>query len=199
MALGMHSGGLSRGAQDHRRISTLEKSIWPPARGTVAPVQFAHYVKQQLIARRRHFVTPTRKQFDEYFKFAIVRNPWDRAYSWYRNVVRDPIHRRNFDVAEDTPFDEFVDRHLDCWALDPQLEWLCDESGDVVVDYVGKFEELADAFGQVQERLGIQQSELPRALHSPFASYRDAYSAELRELVAAKYAKEIELFGYTFD
>lgn len=31
----------------------------------------------------------THKQYNEYFKFTVIRNPWERAYSWYKGVMRD--------------------------------------------------------------------------------------------------------------
>ena len=118
MALGWHVNGVTRDAQDHRRIINLQRAIWPPNRDLFGTAEFAHYIRQQLFAMRRGHATPSKNEFDDYFKFSIVRNPWDRVHSWYRNVVRDPLHRRHFRVSMNCSFEEFIDRHINCWALD---------------------------------------------------------------------------------
>ena len=178
---------------------TLERSVWPPSRGVFSPIDFAHYVKQRRFASKRGYAIPSQSELKDYFKFSIVRNPWDRVFSWYRNVIRDPIHRQSFNVAETCSFDEFADRHLDCWALDPQMAWLTDSKGDVAVDYVGTFEKLGETFEHIRTRLDIEEAELPRMLHSKPVNYREHYSGALRQRVATKYAEEIERFRYTFD
>jgi hypothetical protein len=198
-SLGLHLDGISRGAQDHRRAINLERLIWPPARGSYKPLDFAHYVKQRLFANKRRFSTLTQSEWERFYKFSIVRNPWDRVFSWYRNVVRDPLHRKSFQVPEDCRFDEFADKHLDCWALDPQLDWLRDSDDRIVMEYIGQFERLPEAFESIREKLGIDEMKLPNLLKSQHVDYREHYSKTLRTRVAEKYAEEIEMFNYTFE
>jgi hypothetical protein len=81
-------------------------------------------------------------------------------------VIRDPIHRRAFGVAENCSFSEFVDQHLDCWALDPQTDWLTDCSGRIALDYIGLFENLEETFSHLKQQLGLKETELPKMLHS---------------------------------
>lgn len=197
-SLGMHSHGLVRDSQDHRRVITLERSIWPPARNSFKPMDFAHYVKQRAVARRSGLSVPTKSEWDSFYKFSIVRNPWARVFSWYRNVIRDPIHRQYFNVSESCTFEEFADSQLDDWILDPQLDWLKDSRGRIVMDYIGLFEDLPAAFAKVRKEIGIEDLELPSLLRAEPVDYRKQYSESLRKRVAEKYAEEIELFDYTF-
>lgn len=176
----------------------MQRAIWPPKWGVYHPREFARYVRQQRFARSRGHALADKAQFEQYFKFTIVRNPWARAHSWYRNVVRDPLHRRDFGVDEHCTFAEFMERHLSCWALDPQLDWLVDRSGRVVMDFVGRFETLSDSYAEARAKMGLDPVELPKMIHSDPVDYRKDYSTTLRDTVAAKYADEIERFGYEF-
>ena len=109
----------------------------------------------------------------------------------------------------------------------PQAEFLCDEDGRLMVDFVGRFESLDDDFRVVCSRLGLAPCRLPRLnqsrsllrrdvsaseiaanlrdLLSPtrrrntFESYVDYYDDETREFVADFYRKDIETFGYSFE
>ena len=176
----------------------MQRAIWPPAWGVYDPREFARYFKQRRFAKIRGHAIASKSQFEQYFKFSIVRNPWDRAHSWYRNVVRDPIHRQDFNVDESCTFAEFMREHAGCWALDPQLDWLTDRQGRVLVDFVGRFETLNESYAEARRMLGLSPVELPQLIHTDPVDYRADYTDELRQTVANKYAEEIERFGYEF-
>ena len=176
----------------------MQRAIWPPRWGVYHPREFVRYAIQRRFSQTRGHATATREQFLDYFKFAIVRNPWDRAHSWYRNVVRDPIHRKAFQVDANCSFSEFMQRHMGCWALDPQMDWLTDRAGNYSMDYVGKFETLSESYAEARALLGLEPVELPRMIDSEPVDYRPDYSAALRNAVAKKYAEEIDRFEYRF-
>jgi hypothetical protein len=67
------------------------------------------------------------------------------------------------------------------------------------VDYVMRFENLADDFRTVCGTLGISPTTLPRYNRSSREHYSKYYDEELRELVHARFAAEIERFGYIFE
>ncbi len=198
-SLGYHRLGLRRGGQDHRRLASMQRAIWPPSFGVYHPAEFVRFVKQRRFAASRGHAIASKPQYENYFKFTVVRNPWDRAYSWYRNVVRDPLHRRAFRVSDDCSFEDFMHDHLGCWALDPQMDWLTDRDGTVRVDYVGRFENLNDSYNEARAQIGLEPIVLNKLLHSDKKHYRHAYTNALREQVAEKYAEEIERFSYSFD
>ena len=107
--------------------------------------------------------------------------PWDRAYSWNRNVLRDPLHQLEPGVSEDNTFSGFVTYHSNQWALRPQIGWIVDGSGNVVVDYVGQFENLENDFKVICERLGVEDTSLPMTLDSGKVSYVDTYDNGLKK------------------
>lgn len=146
------------------------------------------------------------EKFRKFFKFSFVRNPWDKLVSVYRYKGFD----KNFS------FKEFVTSRLpakDNYSgtyrhVTPQHEFLCNANGELLVDFVGKFENLQSDFDLVCSKLGISSSLLPHVNSSekkkPFESrarahYTSYYDDELRETVGEIYARDISLFNYKFN
>lgn len=137
----------------------------------------------------------TPEQWEEYYKFAVVRNPWDRVYSWYRNVQRDPKKLRNLGPSD---FLTFLREHEDNWALRPQTHWLYDFDRSMPLNRIVRFERLVDDMAEVLSDLGFKDLTLPHVLNGGSADYRVAYDDASAALVAERYREEIELFGYEF-
>lgn len=104
--------------------------------------------------------------FKEYFKFGFVRNPWDRTVALYER--REGVH-----ASKQMIFDDFVDcmEYSSDSSIHPirhknQLDWLCDENGNVLVDFIGRFERLEDDWNVICDRLGIDEP-LPHANENP--------------------------------
>jgi hypothetical protein len=192
-------GGAGEAArtQDHRRLRDLEAAIVPRGPALLGP-STARFVFQRVAGRRQGFAFVDRDQFAAYFKFAFVRNPWARVFSWYRNVMRDPAHRAEHRIDGDLSLEAFLERHGDSWALRPQTDWLCDAGGNLSMDFVGRFERLEADFATVCERIGLAPVTLPHELRAGAGRWSDAYSDRARTLVAERYAEEIALFGYAF-
>jgi hypothetical protein len=150
-----------------------------------------------------------------FFKFAFVRNPWDRLLSCYFNKFARPNAPglkapANMDVElyAGMPFAEFVeaisvipDRKANL-HFRSQHAALCDPEGRVMADFVGRFENLEVDFRAVTAKLGLSERvELPHLLRSGIRksrSYRDFYDNGLRELVCERYRKDVDLFGYQY-
>lgn len=137
-------------------------------------------------------------QFAAYYKFAVVRNPWDRAYSWYKNVLRDELHGRRLGAAPEVSFRDFLNAYAGIDLLRPQLHWLVNFHGRVGIDQVCRFETLQADFDEVCRKANIAPTALPHALRSEGGSYIDAYDDATARLVADRFREEIELFGYAF-
>jgi hypothetical protein len=139
------------------------------------------------------------QEFNSYFKFAFVRNPWDRLVSEYefrRNTLRCDFKAflfRRFPSTE--PSDAY--RHVL-----PQYKFLFDENGDKLVDFIGRFERLSTDFEIVRRRLHIGDTagEFPHRNRAHFRKpYQEYYDDASREFVAGFYARDIDLFNYSFD
>lgn len=139
-----------------------------------------------------------REFYDSLFKFAFVRNPWDRLVSWYVYILREPGHHRHARVKQAGSFGAFVRSEL---ARPRRSQWwmLEGRDGELGVDFVGRFERLEQDMATVCARIGVPYQPLPRANVSAREPYQGYYTPGLAALVRKHWAREIEAFGYTFD
>lgn len=137
------------------------------------------------------------------FKFAFVRNPWDRLVSRYAYLLRKTEHARSHEVNQLGSFDAYLRWELDRTGkrggMRHQADYVLGAGGELIVDRIGYFERLEEDFADICRQIGIPASLPPPKSHAPRKDYRSFYSDETRNLVAAAYARDIRLFGYTFD
>lgn len=146
-----------------------------------------------------------REEFARLFKFAFVRNPWDLQVSSFHHIRRERPHY----LGGHTDFADFLrwkldperpwQYHLDT-SIEPQSDYLIDLRGQVAVDFIGRYERLAEDFATVCGRIGIAPRPLPhiRRADDRQADYRRYYDDATAELVASHFARDIELLGYAF-
>src|SRR5690606_20127200 len=126
-------------------------------------------------------------------------NPWLRAYSWYKNAMRDPIQQKNYGVDPSLDFPQFMQRFAGTGFLRPQTYWLQDFSGAIPMDYIARFETLQQDFAHICSRLGIKAAELPHRIEGDGSDPRRHFDTRTVELIADFYREEIALFGYRFE
>ena len=130
-------------------------------------------------------------EFGSLFKFTCIRNPWDRMVSYYFTPTQNTSawDRKKFRkaIVKLLPVADYL--RLDKGGGDPFAN----------VNYIMRFENLADDFRAVCAALDISPAPLPRYNRSHREHYSKYYDDELRELVGARFAAEIERFGYTFE
>ena len=136
--------------------------------------------------------------YNNYFKFSFVRNPWSRAFSWYQNVMRDETHKKNLNIIKDLSFDDFLFKFCGKGMLRPQMSWLQDFQGDIKLDFIGKFENINNDFEYVCRRLEINYKKLEHKNVGSKLNYRDFYNSYTKKLVKDIYDYEIDYFKYTF-
>jgi hypothetical protein len=134
----------------------------------------------------------SKKKFQNYLKFTVVRNPWDRIYSWYRNVMRDEEHG-----IKKCEFPTFIKKYKDNWAMKPQTHWIEDFDGSIPLDHIVRFERLNEGIKKVFSRLKVEDKNLPHHQKtSEKIDYKNAYDKETSNIIQRRYKKEIQLFGY---
>ncbi len=136
-----------------------------------------------------------REIYDSFFKFSFVRNPWDWQVSLYHYILDHPENCGHEETKKMGSFRNFVFSREKLTFT--QTSCLVDESGNLLVDFVGKFENLDQDFQSICHKVGISAS-LPHINKSKRTDYQDYYDAETRDLTSRLYAEDIERFGYTF-
>ena len=142
----------------------------------------------------------SKKQFDEYFKFTFVRNPWDMRVSLYKYLAKGG-HRSLTRYARRLSFPNWIKRYSNRVNVNTthtgrtQLSYIEPSEN---MDFIGRFENLQEDFNVVCNKIGIPRQELPHKNKSKREHYTEYYDDETRQIVAEKYAKDIEYFGYEF-
>jgi len=136
-----------------------------------------------------------KENWNEYFTFSFVRNPWDLMVSWYK-------FRKNHNLSFDKFLTEYkINPRRRYWLPKTlyQTDFLVDDDGKLLIDFVGKFENLQEDFNIICDKIKISQQKLPHKNKTKRKHYTEYYDDETREIVAKKYAKDIEYFGYKFE
>ena len=144
-----------------------------------------------------------RRFFGELFKFSMVRNPWDLHVSSWLHLRRKGHAAGQLDFADflDTRFDPDrpPDHGLDT-LKDPQVRHLTDFDGNLLVDFVGRFERIEQDFHEACRRGRIPLLSLPhRRKATARDDYRTYYTDRLAQMIASKHRADVDRFGYTFD
>jgi hypothetical protein len=141
------------------------------------------------------------------FKFAIVRDPLDRAHSAYcyllgnRRLRQDQAARRM--LERHGSFDNFVDAWLCPENVDrqihfvPQWRFLTDELGQIDVDFIGRYENLAGDFAHICRQLGLEV-ELAHKNRSDreIADRHEQFRPATRKRIHEVYARDYQLLEY---
>ena len=176
------------GAGDMEQVGLFVKRQFPIA--DLAKVGHGHISLEQL----RKFMDPAK--FAEYFKFAFVRNPFDRFISYCSFITRergafktDPqkVMRR---VLANPPSE-----HVLFW---PQNTFLVDGEGKLLTDYIGRVETMQQSFEFIASKIGVPVVQLDKVNATERSAYRDYYDQELIDGVAKLYADDLRLFEYDF-
>ncbi len=145
--------------------------------------------------------------WEEYFSFAFVRNPWDlmvSSYGWWLQKAHkwEKFHLNVREIEQMGSFAAFMHSRYGRRMLNRSegsiFDWIS-EDGKIIVDFVGRFECLQEDWDKVCEQIGAPRSQLAHMNRTERkASYREYYSAETRQIVADRFHKTIEMFGYEF-
>lgn len=188
------------------------------------PPRLAHLQARQYVDCGH--MTP--QQWNDYFSFTFVRNPWQRVVSFYKYFTFD--QRCDFNYFVEAIFAPAMFKHIR-WFVGPQTDFLCDKKGWVMVDFVGRYENLQQDFDKISQQLGLSIRPLPwlnksgsergqfmaqelvyvvqqvcqalglvnQRVQPVFDKYQDYYNGVTRDRIATLYARDIGLFNYSFE
>lgn len=156
----------------------------------LAKLQHGHLTLQQI----RPYMRP--EEWQSFFKFAFVRNPFDRFVSYCAFITRDS---GEFESEPQKVMRHFVANppwpHI---LFQPQHSFITGEDGQLLTDQVGRVEEMQQSYDDIATRIGIPTANLERVNSSKRSSYREYYDQALIDGIAELYARDLELFGYDF-
>jgi hypothetical protein len=129
-------------------------------------------------------------QWDEFYTFAFVRNPFTWLVSLFHFGMMNGQIRRSPTFA--SYLTDPANEHKN------QVDYIC-AKGAPIVSFVGRFEHLPSDFAKVCEHLHIHPP-LPHMNAAPRpVDYRSYYNADLRQFVFDRYVRDFATFQYEFE
>jgi hypothetical protein len=138
---------------------------------------------------------------DEYFKFSIVRNPFDKMVSAYKHGA--------WGVVDHTkePFEDFVRSLLPGGIR--EIKYLTDPGLNHFVpwtrmfdmnrtDFIMRFENIDQDIKYVKKKIKVTENLEKLNISRKSRDYRSYYTQETRAIVAEIFKKDLEVFGYCF-
>ena len=153
-------------------------------------------------------------KYNDFYKFTVVRNPWDRIVSAFHYLKQGGIGFFDKDFSneylDDVPdFSTFVKRlesdnvfrnNILTWIhFVPQIDFLSDEYGDVALNKIIKLENINDEIPSLCKDLGISNRDMISDNSCKRKPYQYYYDDELAAIVGTIYKQDIERLGYAFE
>ncbi|MBN2628959.1 MAG: sulfotransferase family 2 domain-containing protein [Rhodobacteraceae bacterium] len=143
----------------------------------------------------------TREDVASFFTFTLVRNPWDRAVSYYHWLRAQSFSHPSVGLARSHDFSGFLNHPQTRigFQLWPYGAYMRDAAGMERARQFVRLEVLAEDLAPFEAHLGFRLA-VPRAnMSDRDADWRRYYSATDAALIADLCAEDIARFGYGFD
>lgn len=139
-----------------------------------------------------------KEKWDKSFKFIFVRNPWERLVSFYEYHNLRSKENKDFKkwIMEKVIHGQ-IDRH-GAHGLN-QWQYFTDEEDNIIIDFVGRYENLQEDFKTICDTIGFTNVNLPYVNTSRHRDYIEYYDDESREAISNFSKKVINYFGYSFE
>ncbi len=186
-------------------ISHQHKFIWfrVPKNGTRTLLQSLESNGVALDVGEVNMIRYPLRACRDYYKFAVVRNPWDRLVScWHNKILRknafglpEDLHRRLHD------FPAFIDHvaHKNIERCDTHIASQSSLVDLDEVDYLIRMESYEEGIAHVFRTIGIDPFEISSTNRTPERKpYAEYYTDETRDKVGRIYEKDVRNFDYRF-
>ena len=133
-----------------------------------------------------------KESFDNFYKFSCIRNPWERAISYYFSPHRGKVvwdKDRFIEIIGEMPS---VSHYI-------KLPGSQNQAPDSDIDFLMRFEHLERDFEAVCSHLDIATPPLPKLNVSSKRHYAHYYDAALVRRIEEIFSDEISFGNYKFD
>jgi hypothetical protein len=150
-----------------------------------------------------------KENFNNYFKFSFVRNPFTRLISVYEFLQSGgggPLDEKIVSTIQPyKSFKDFVLQYLNQSTIKvhryfrPQSYFVCDSNHNLMINFLGRFEELEKDYEFIRTKVGTGEPlKKLNVTKSKKLSLEECYcNRKIIEKVTLLYAKDFELFGYS--
>jgi hypothetical protein len=176
----------------------VSKALNRALRKTCNQFRLAPYAYWDHISTRDLIEKMGEDRYRAYFSFAIIRNPWARNLSHYNYLLQNHRHPRHKQILALGSFDAYLLKWLPANAGKGQWAAIYNDDMQPLVNYVVRYENLQSDFTEICRQIGIP-SNLPHINRTRHKDYQQYYSPASKDIVAELSAKDIEIFGYTFE
>ncbi|MCW1872674.1 sulfotransferase family protein, partial [Campylobacter jejuni] len=162
--------------------------------------------------RALDYINQDKNKFESYFSFAFVRNPFDRMVSAFHYLKKGggndyDKNWANENLKDFDTFEQFVlalknknikDKILSWQHFTPQYKFICDENKNILVNFIGKLENINNDFKIVKNELNFDRNLIHSnsSEHEIFSNY---YNEKTYNIIAELYKEDFALFDYDLE
>jgi hypothetical protein len=143
-------------------------------------------INEMTHASASDYVKELGANYERYFTFAVVRNPFDRMVSSFEFSKLRGMH--------DCSFNEYVLGSSSDDVRD-QSSYVTDDHGNVIVSFIGRFERLNQDYAQVAKRIQLPLR-LPHLNRTVRRRYSEYYDDSTEAAVRERFARDFMMFNY---
>ena len=149
--------------------------------------------------------------YNSMFKFTFVRNPFDWLLSTYYYILKNNLHPENENVSKMKLYDflyyyvndlKYTNKYKELGhnKITSLYEYITDNNDELIVDYIGKYENIDSDMQSISEKIGVKYSYIPNlnvntSKDKDYRKYYDVYSIDF---VKKYFEKDLDYFNYTF-
>lgn len=140
--------------------------------------------------------------FEDYYKFTIIRNPWDRAVSLWASKFKNKgwsfVQFLNIIENKDQKILDkvFINHNIGRSMIRPQHDFVFINNKNML-DKVYRFEDFENSVEHIKNKLGFEK-EIEKINASKRTHYSDYYNEKTKRQIEKIYKKDIITFDYSF-
>ena len=146
------------------------------------------------------------KDFEDFFTFSFIRNPYERLYSSYKFLQNGGMNQHDKSAFQKylshySDFEDFVLNGLNSEIIFeiihfiPQSEFICNNDGKIIVDFIGRFENLNEDFKKLSDKIN-KEIVLEHHNKNNKVNFSKIYTEDMKLKVYNIYKKDFEIFKY---